>query len=123
MSIIGSLLVLAVADNITDSLGIHIFQESDLKDKSVVNSSTFSNFLTRLLLILSFIAIVYLLPTQLAVIISAAWGVLILVALSYLIAVEQRGSPINAIIQHLSIAAVVVISSLLLRQWIGSLFG
>jgi vacuolar iron transporter family protein len=120
--IIGSLLVLAVADNITDSLGIHVFQESDLKSKGVVNASTLSNFVTRLVLVLSFVALVYLLPISAAVAVSITWGVSILVALSYLIATEQGASPTNAIIQHVAIAALVVISSLLLRNWIAAIF-
>jgi hypothetical protein len=67
MPIIGSLLVFAVVDNISDSLEIHIFQESDLKKPGTVNTSTVSNFLTRFLVILSFVAVVYLMPIQLAI--------------------------------------------------------
>ena len=62
MSIIGSLIVFAVADNISDSLGIHIFQESDLKKTGTVNASTVSNFLSRFLIILSFVALVSFCP-------------------------------------------------------------
>ena len=120
--IIGSLLVLAVADNVTDSLGIHIFQESDLKSMSVVNASTLSNFATRLVLVLSFIAIVYTLPIVAAVAVSLAWGLSILVALSYLIAKEQGANTTRAILQHVAVAALVVVSSLVLRDWIATLF-
>ena len=120
--IIGSLLVLAVADNVTDSLGIHIFQESDLKSRSVVNASTLSNFATRLLLVLSFIAIVYTLPIVAALAVSLAWGLSILVALSYLIAKEQGANTTRAILQHIAVAALVVVSSLILRDWIATLF-
>jgi hypothetical protein len=120
--IIGSLLVFAIADNITDSLGIHIFQESDLKNQSVVNASTLSNFATRLIFIFSFIAIIYFMPITLAVFTSVVWGISILVVLSYLIATEQHSSPTRAIIQHIAVATLVVISSLLLRQWITAFF-
>ena len=123
MPIIGSLLVFAVADNISDSLGIHIFQESDLKKPSIVNTSTLSNFATRFFVILSFIAIVYLAPTQAAVIISAIWGISILMTLSYLIAVEQAHNPITGMLLHLAIAVLVIISSLLIRSWITAFFG
>jgi hypothetical protein len=123
MPIIGSLLVFAIADNISDSLGIHIFQESDLKKPGVVNISTLSNFATRFFMILSFIAIVYLIPIQAAVITSLIWGIAVLMTLSYLIAVEQARNPIKDMLQHLAIAVLVIISSLLLRQWITAVFG
>jgi vacuolar iron transporter family protein len=120
--IIGALLVLAVADNITDSLGIHVFQESDQKSQKVVNASTLSNFATRLVLVLSFIAIVYVLPIGVAVAASIIWGVSVLVGLSYLIAKEQKANPTHAILQHVAIAALVVVSSLVMREWIATIF-
>ncbi len=123
MPIIGSLLVFAIADNISDSLGIHIFQESDLKKPGIVNVSTLSNFATRFCLILSFIGIVYLLPIQAAVILSVIWGIAILMSLSYLIAVEQERNPIRDLMTHLAIATLVIVSSLLLRSWITAVFG
>lgn len=122
VAIIGSLLVMAVADNITDSLGIHVFQESDMKGSGVVNSSTFSNFATRLVLVFSFIAIVYVLPIGVAVPAAVTWGISILAALSYLIAKEQGTSPATAILQHVATAALVVASSLILRGWITTFF-
>jgi vacuolar iron transporter family protein len=120
--IIGALLVLAVADNITDSLGIHVFQESDQKSRKVVNASTLSNFATRLVLVLSFVAIVYVLPIGVAVAASIVWGVAVLTGLSYLISTEQAESPIHAILQHVAIAALVVVSSLIMREWIATIF-
>jgi VIT1/CCC1 family predicted Fe2+/Mn2+ transporter len=118
MPIIGSLLVFAIADNISDSLGIHIFQESDLKKTGTVNSSTISNFASRFLIILSFVAVVYLLPIQLAVIVSVVWGISILMTLTYLIAIERETKILPAMVQHLAIAALVVATSLILRSWI-----
>ncbi len=122
-SIIGSLLVFAVADNVADSLGIHVFQESDLKDKTAVNTSTLSNFATRLLMILSFCALVYLLPIQAAIVVCAVWGVSVLVVLSYLIAIEQKARVSTAIAQHVAVALLVMGGSLLLRDWITAFFG
>lgn len=123
MPIIGSLLVFAIADNVSDSLGIHIFQESDLKKNETVNASTISNFVTRFLVILSFAALVYLLPIQLAVISSVIWGFSMLMVLTYLIAVERETRLLPSLIQHFAIAAFVVFGSLLLRSWITAIFG
>ncbi len=43
-SIIGGILIIAFADNISDSFGIHIFSESEKTDKKEVWTSTLMNF-------------------------------------------------------------------------------
>jgi len=122
LTIIGSLLVIAIADNISDSLGIHIYQESDLKKPKDVRTSTFSNFLTRFLVILLFILIVAFLPTDYAVVFSVILGVSLLSVLSYFIAKEQKVNPYMAILQHVAIAIFVIVVSSFLGEWIMSIF-
>jgi len=122
LTIIGSLLVIAVADNISDSLGIHIYQESDLKKPKDVRTSTFSNFLTRFLVILLFILMVTFLPIEYAMIFSIAWGISLLTILSYLIAKEQKVNPYLAILEHIAIAILVIIVSSFLGNWITNIF-
>lgn len=122
LTIIGSLLVIAVADNISDSLGIHIYQESDLKKPKVIRASTFSNFLTRFLVILIFISLVAFLPINYAVIFSIILGVSLLSVLSYYIAKEQKVNPYFAILEHLAIAVIVVVVSSFLGEWIMNIF-
>jgi len=122
LSIIGSLLVIAIADNISDSLGIHIFQESDLKKSEVVRASTFLNFITRFFVILIFILLVFFLPTGYAIIFSIVWGMSLLIALSYLIAKEQKVNPYSAIFWHVALAVSVIIISNFLSEWIMGFF-
>jgi len=122
LTIIGSLLVIAVADNISDSLGIHIYQESELLNYKVVRASTFSNFLTRFLAVLIFILLVAFLPIKYAVIFSIAYGILLLTILSYLIAREQKVNPYLSIFQHVAIAILVIAVSGLLSEWILNIF-
>jgi VIT1/CCC1 family predicted Fe2+/Mn2+ transporter len=122
LTIIGSLLVIAIADNISDSLGIHIYQESDLKKPKDVRTSTFSNFLTRFLVILLFILMVAFLPIDYAVVFSVILGVSLLSVLSYFIAKEQKVNPYLAILQHVAIAIFVIIVSSFLSGWIMNIF-
>jgi len=61
MSIIAAILIIALADNISDSLGIHIFQESECKEQKEVWISTSTNFITRILVSLTFMLLVILL--------------------------------------------------------------
>jgi len=114
--------VFAVADNISDSLGLHIFQESDLKKPKVVNVSTFSNFFTRFLVVLVFILLVVFLPINYAVIISIIYGISLLSVLSYFIAKEQKSNPYLSILEHVAITILVIAVSYFLREWIMNFF-
>ena len=108
MGIIGSLMIIAVADNISDSLGIHIYRESEsggLKESAI---STVSNFLARLLTSLTFIGLVWYLPFAQAEVISIIWGVLLLGTISYLIARKNNDRPLLEILKHLATAMVVI---------------
>lgn len=111
LTIIVSLIVFAVADNISDSLGLHIFQESDLKKPKVVSISTFSNFFTRFLVVIIFILMVAFLPMEYAVGASIIYGVSLPSVLSYYIAKEQKTSPYFSILEHVAIAILVIIIS------------
>jgi len=122
LSIIGSLLVIAIADNISDTLGIHIFQESDLKRSDVVRVSTFFNFLTRFFVILIFILLILFLPVLYGMIFSIVWGISLLTVLSYLIAKEQKINPYKAIFWHVALAVLVIIISNFLSEWIMNIF-
>jgi VIT1/CCC1 family predicted Fe2+/Mn2+ transporter len=122
-TIIGSLLVIAVADNLSDSLGIHVYQESQLLNYKVVRVSTFFNFFTRFLVMLIFMLLVAFLQIHYAVILSIVYGISLLSVMSYFIAREQKVNPYRAILQHVAITAVVVLISNFLGQWIMNIFG
>ncbi|MGA2172776.1 MAG: hypothetical protein ABSG82_07185 [Sedimentisphaerales bacterium] len=111
LSIIGALLVIALADNLSDSFGIHIYQESEHVGKKEVLISTLTNFFTRLLVSLSFIILIIALPIKPAVICSVLWGLSLLAVMTYAIAKQQKINPYPAIIVHVGIAILVVIAS------------
>jgi len=111
ISIIGSMLVIALADNISDSVGIHIYQESECLDTKEIWLSTFTNFLTRILVSLTFIMLVLILPINAAVISSIIWGLLLLTWMSYKIAKDRHINPYLVIFEHLTIAIIVIIAS------------
>ena len=110
-TIVASLFIIAVADNISDSLGIHIYKESESCGMSESFISTVSNFTTRLLVSLVFIALVLYFPIQQAQVLSIAWGLLTLSLTSYLIAVRNRQKPFLEILKHLGIAVLVIAAS------------
>ena len=57
-TIIAGLLVVGLADNLTDSLSIHIYQEAERLEPRAAFRATLGNFATRLLISLSFVVLV-----------------------------------------------------------------
>jgi len=111
ISIIGAMLVIALADNISDSVGIHIYQESECLDIRETWVSTLTNFLTRVLVSLTFIFLVFFLPLKLAVWFSLIWGLLLLGFMSYKIAKDRGVNHYTAILEHVGIALLVILAS------------
>ena len=122
-SVIGSLLVIAVADNIADSLGIHIFRESTATKPENTRMFTISNFMTRFGITLTFVTLFALLPIDYAAISCAIIGISILAFLSYLIGVQRKTSILREVAIHLGIAIPVIIISHFLGQLIFTVFG
>src|SRR5581483_4947091 len=53
-ALVGSLLIVGIADNITDSLSVHVYQESEGLEPGQAIRSTASNFATRLVVTATF---------------------------------------------------------------------
>ena len=111
LAIISGILIIALADNIADSFGIHIYQESEYIGKKEVWLSTLTNFFTRIFVSLTFIILVIFLPLKLAVPFSIIWGLALLAVLSYAIAKDREVNPYLAIFEHSSIAIAVITAS------------
>jgi hypothetical protein len=122
-SVIGALLVIAVADNIADSLGIHIYRESTATKQENTRMFTISNFITRFGITLTFVALFAFLPIDYAAILCAVIGFGILIFLSYLIGVQRKTNIFREIAIHLGIAIPVIIISHYLGQLIFTIFG
>jgi vacuolar iron transporter family protein len=106
--VVGSLCVIALADNISDTLGIHIYQEGEFSSLRNVWKATLTNFVTRLCVILVFILFVMVFPPTPATIFSILYGYLIIVVISYLVARKRNLAPKMIILEHVIIATVVL---------------
>jgi len=110
-SIIASIMVIALADNISDSFGIHIYQESEGLSPREVWFSTATNFLTRILVSSLFVFLVAFLPLNIAVISSIILGLLLLASMSFIISKDRGTNPYPTVIEHLSVAVLVIVAS------------
>lgn len=122
-TIISGLLVVALADNLTDSLSIHIYQESERLEERNAFITTLTNFTTRLVLSISFMLLVLLLPITHAIIVSVIWGFSLLIALTYMLARERNVSVASEVFKHVAVALMVIIASQSIGAWIPAHIG
>ena len=118
-TLVSALLIAAVADNLTDSLSVHMYQESERLERKEAFVGTLSNFVTRLLLCLSFVLIVLLFHTgAMANVAGIVWGMTLLCGLTYVLARSRGVSAMSEIGKHLTVALCVVIVSKSIGHWI-----
>lgn len=120
--ILAGLLTIAIADNISDSLGIHLYKESEGYGAKLSLLSTMLNFLSRLLISCTFVAIVLVFPMAHAVFIGLTWGLLLIVAISCLLSRNNNANPVTEIIKHVLTAVVVIVLSRYLGHIIAAHF-
>ncbi len=120
--IIGSILVIAIADSMSDAFGIHISEESENKhSQKEVWESTIATFLSKFILALTFVIPILFLELSTAVIVSILWGLSLIAIFSYYIAKQQKKiKPYKVILEHLIIAIVVIILTNYIGDWIAS---
>ncbi len=121
--VIGGILIIAVADALSDALGIHVSEESEGKHtEKEIWISTVSTFFSKFIFALTFIVPVLLFKLPTAIIISVIWGLLLLSIFSFKIAKEQKTNSWKVIAEHIIIAIIVIIATYYIGSWINSLF-
>jgi len=122
-AVLGGIFVIAVADAMSDALGIHLAEEADPNATTGhIWSATISTFLNKFFFALSFAVPLLLLPLDEAVLASLLWGMFVFIVLSYFLAKAQKASPIMIIGEHLGIAVLVVVLSHLIGVWVSRTF-
>ena len=123
-AVLGGICVIAVADAMSDALGIHLAEEADPNATTEhIWSATISTFVTKFIFSISFAVPLLLLPLNQAVIVSVLWGMLVIIVLSFFLARAQQASPLAIISEHLGIAIVVVVLSHLIGDWVNRAYG
>ena len=107
-TIIAGLLIVGLADNLTDSLSIHIYQESERLEERAAFKATIGNFATRLLISLSFVVLVFLFSSTNMFLVCLVWGVLLLTSLTWFVARNRNANVLIEILKHLAVAAAVI---------------
>lgn len=120
VSVMSALLIAAVADNLTDSLSVHMYQESESLEQKEAFIGTISNFGTRLVICLSFVLIVAVFPAHVAIVWGLVWGMSLLAVLSYILARHRRVSGWSEVGKHLGVALTIILVSKMVGHWIAA---
>ena len=122
-AVLGGIFVIAVADAMSDALGIHLAEEADPNATTHhIWSATISTFINKFVFALSFAVPLLLLPLDQAVVASLLWGMFVIIVLSYFLARAQKASPIMIIGEHLGIGVLVVVLSHFIGVWVSNTF-
>ena len=123
VAIIGGVLTIAIADALSDALGIHVSEESENRHGArEVWESTLTTFVSKFMCGAMFIIPILLFPVSTAIMVSVAWGLSLLGILSFFMARQQGRSAWKMIAEHIGIALAVVVATHYFGDWIGRRF-
>lgn len=123
VAVLGGILVIAVADAMSDALGIHLAQEADPDSTHEhIWSATISTFVTKFIVALTFAVPLLWLPLQTAVIVSICWGLVVISLLSWFLAASQKNAVWPVVLEHLGIAIAVIVVSHYIGAWVHTAF-
>jgi len=121
LAVIGGIVTIAVADALSDALGIHIAEESKNNGNALeIWEATIATFVAKFLIAMTFMVPVMLLPLEEAMTVSVGWGLSLLAVLSYVLAQAQQTPAWKVIAEHLVIGVSVIAITHSLGDWIRS---
>jgi VIT1/CCC1 family predicted Fe2+/Mn2+ transporter len=124
MVIVGGILTIAIADAFSDALGIHVSEEAEnVHTSKEIWESTLVTFGAKFLFALTFLVPVLILDLSNAIIVSTAWGMVILTLLSRTIAKMKNDNLWKVITEHVAIALIVVVLAHYIGDFISETFG
>ena len=121
--VIGGVITIAIADALSDAMGIHVSVEAEGKSTAKqVWESTISAFSAKFLFALTFLIPIFLFELSTAIIVGIVWGMSLLGILSYKLAKEQKTNPWKVIFEHLILTLVVIVLTYYLGNWVALTF-
>ncbi len=108
IAVIGGVLTIAIADSLSDALGIHVSEEYAGKKHGEVWEATFATLATKFFFASTFLAPVLFLELGEAVAASIAWGVFLVAGISWAVARERGEKAWRPITEHVAITLLVV---------------
>ncbi|MEJ5172282.1 MAG: hypothetical protein WHT47_01060 [Hydrogenothermaceae bacterium] len=119
--IVGGIISIAIADSVSDALGIHISEESEKEKKfKQIWTATIWTFLSKFFITSSFLIPILIFPLDVAIAVSILLGYFLIISASIKIARERRENIPYAVIEHLTITTFVLLIIFLTEKFIHS---
>ena len=119
VAVIASVLTIAVADAMSDALGIHIAEESEnVHTAKEVWVATLTTFFAKFIVSSTFLIPLFLMELKSAVLVNIGWGTLLMIVYNYFVGKKQEQSTWSVIFEHLFIAFIVVIFTYYIGIWV-----
>lgn len=126
--VIAGIIIMAIADGLSDAAGVHISEESELEKGTAKHTqkeiwaATIFTFISKLTFTLTFVIPFLILPLKSAVIVAIIWGILLLIFLNFAIAKIKQENSLMLISEHVLLALFVIVVSHyvgdLIAKWI-----
>lgn len=121
--VLGGIVTIAFADAFSDAFGIHVSQESlDHLSHNEVWLATITTFFTKLVFALSFVVPILLFSLPVAMVVSLAWALLLIVSANVVIARGERLSILRVVGEHLLFAFLVIVVTYYVGTFVDTLF-
>ena len=107
--IFSGIMVIAIADALSDAMGMHLSVESEYRNTTKeIWLATIATFLTKFIVACTFLVPLLIFENGTAIIVSVAWGLLLISGFSYHVGKQGKENPWKVVLEHLVITIVVV---------------
>ena len=123
IAVIGGVLVIAIADAMSDAFGVHISEEAENKHSNKeVWESTAATFISKFFFASTFIIPILVFTLDTAIVVSIIWGLFLIAIFSCYMAKLQKTSIPKIVAEHLIIAIVVIVATHYVGEMISIIF-
>jgi len=124
LAVEAGIIVLAMADALSDAMGIHVSEEAEMEHTTKeVWETSFFTLISKLFVTLTFlIPIQFLEELSTAILTSVFWGLFLITIFSFYMARSQKQNRYKVILEHIFIAALVVVLAHFLGDAIYEIF-
>ena len=115
--VISGIIIMAIADGLSDAAGVHISEESELEKgiakhtQKEIWAATIFTFISKLIFTLTFAIPFLTFPLKTAVPVAIIWGIFLLIFLNFTIAKIKQENSVMLITEHVLLAIFVIVVS------------
>jgi len=124
LAVLAGMIVLAIADALSDAIGIHISEEAEGEHAAKeIWEATLFTFSSKFVFTLTFVPLIILFEMSTAILTSIVWGLFLIIIVSFYTAKLQNKNIHRAVAEHLLVTILVIILAYYVGDAIYGYFG